>query len=134
MLIRYRNWIMDLKRLRTFVTVAELGSVSKAALRLRIAQPALSRQLIELEAELGLKLFDRAGRGLVLTRNGEQLIESSRSVLGQVVFLTDRARDLRGGDTGLLKVAASPQIIEAVLAKLLPRYRRSYPNVQVRLT
>jgi len=125
---------MDLKRLRTFVTVAELGSVSKAAVRLRIAQPALSRQLIELEAELGLKLFDRAGRGLVLTRNGEQLIESSRSVLGQVVFLTDRARDLRGGDTGLLKVAASPQIIEAVLAKLLPRYRRSYPNVQVKLT
>ena len=59
---------MDLKHLRTFSTVAELGSVSKAALRLRVAQPALSRQIIDLEKELGLKLFDRIGRRLLLTR------------------------------------------------------------------
>ena len=50
-----------------FVTVAELGTVSKAALRLRVAQPALSRQLIDLENELGLRLFDRVGRRLLLT-------------------------------------------------------------------
>ena len=58
---------MDLRHARTFVTVVELGTVSKAALRLRIAQPALSRQISALEQELGFKLFDRAGRGLVLT-------------------------------------------------------------------
>jgi len=125
---------MDLKRLRTFVTVAELGSVSKAAVRLRVAQPALSRQLMDLEQELGLSLFDRVGRGLLLTREGEQLLQNSRAVLSQVAFLADRARVLRGGDAGLLKVAASPQIIEGVLSKLMPRYRRSYPNVQVKLT
>jgi len=56
---------MDLRRVRTFITVAKLGTVSKAALRLRIAQPALSRQLADLEQELGLKLFDRVGRRLV---------------------------------------------------------------------
>jgi DNA-binding transcriptional LysR family regulator len=62
---------MDLRHARTFVTVAELGSVSKAALRLRIAQPALSRQISDLENELGFKLFHRAGRRLVLASEGE---------------------------------------------------------------
>ena len=73
---------MDLKRLRTFVTVAEQGSVSRAALRLHISQPGLSRQIQELEQELGLRLFDRVGRRLVLTGEGEQLLGSCRSVLG----------------------------------------------------
>jgi DNA-binding transcriptional LysR family regulator len=125
---------MDLKHLRTFVTVAEQGSVSKAALRLRTAQPALSRQIIDLERELGLNLFDRVGRGVVLTREGEQLLGNCRNVLGQVAILGEQALVLRGGDIGLLKVAASPQIIESVLSKLLRRYTQSYPNVKVRLT
>ena len=65
---------MDLRHARTFVTIADLGTVSKAAVRLRIAQPALSRQISNLEQELGLKLFDRVGRRLVLTGEGEQLL------------------------------------------------------------
>jgi LysR family transcriptional regulator, nitrogen assimilation regulatory protein len=65
---------MNLRYARTFVTVAELGTVSKAALRLRVAQPALSRQISAFEEELGLKLFDRVGSRLVLTGEGEQLL------------------------------------------------------------
>jgi LysR family nitrogen assimilation transcriptional regulator len=68
MLIQHKG-VMDLKHLRTFIAVAELGSVSKATLKLRVAQPALSRQIIDLERELGLKLFDRIGRRLSLTRS-----------------------------------------------------------------
>src|SRR5437764_1709510 len=75
---------MDLKRLRTFVTVADLGTVSKAALRLRISQSALSRQISDLEYECGFKLFDRIGRRLFLTTRGEQLLEDCRGVLGQI--------------------------------------------------
>ena len=116
---------MDLSRLRTFVTVAELGSVSKAALRLRVAQSALSRQIIDLEKELGLKLFDRVGRRLVLTKEGEQLLENCRSVLGNVALLVEQAHLLRGGDTGLLKVAASPQMMESVLPTFLRRYAKA---------
>jgi LysR family nitrogen assimilation transcriptional regulator len=125
---------MDLRQLRTFVTVAEQGSVSKAALRLRIAQPALSRQIIDLEGELRLKLFDRVGRRLVLTREGERLVEHCRSALGQVALVAEQAELLRGGDGGLLKLAASPQVLESVLSTFLRRYAKAFPKVQVRLT
>ena len=58
---------MDLRRLRTFVAIAELGTVSRAALRLRVSQSALSRQISDLEQEFRVRLFDRVGRRLVLT-------------------------------------------------------------------
>jgi len=124
---------MDLKHLRTFVTVAELGTVSKAALRLRIAQPALSRQIIELEKELGLTLFDRNGRRLLLTAEGAQLLGNCRRLLGDASSLTDQAQELRRGDSGVLKVTAGAYTIETVFATFLRRYAEHYPNVQVRL-
>jgi LysR family nitrogen assimilation transcriptional regulator len=125
---------MDLRRLRTFVAVAELGTVSKAALRLRIGQPALSRQISDLQQELGLRLFDRVGRGLVLTAEGEQFLGDCRAVLGQVDVLGERVELLRRGDRGVLKVAAPPQTIESVLSTFLPRYAERFPNVHVKLT
>ena len=82
---------MDLRHARTFVTVAELGTVSKAALRLRIAQPALSRQIIDLENELGLRLFDRVGRRLLLTGEGEQLLAGCRVLLNCASAVKEQA-------------------------------------------
>src|SRR3954453_11901411 len=89
---------MDLKRLRTFVAVAELGTVSRAALGLRISQSALSRQVSDLEQEFGFKLFDRVGRRLILTASGEHLLEDGRAVLGHFVSLGERVELLRRGD------------------------------------
>jgi DNA-binding transcriptional LysR family regulator len=125
---------MDLKRLRTFVAVAELGTVSRAALRLRISQSALSRQIIDLEQEFSLRLFDRIGRRLMLTAIGEQLLGDCRGVLGQVGSLGERVELLRRGDSGVLKVAAPPQTIESVLSTFLARYAERFPNVHVKLT
>ena len=124
---------MDLRHTRTFVTVAELGTVSKAALHLHVAQPALSRQISDLEQELGFKLFDRIGRRLVLTGEGEQLLSDCRGLLNYANGVGERAQLLRRGDTGVLKVAGSPQHIESVLPTFLHRYAQHYPNVQVRL-
>ena len=124
---------MDLKRLRTFVTVADQGSVSRAALRLHISQPGLSRQIQELEQELGLRLFDRVGRRLVLTAEGEQLLGSCRSVLGHIGSLSEQAQLLSRGDSGTLKIAASPILFEVVLSTFLPRYAERYPNVRLKL-
>ena len=125
---------MDLRRLRTFVTVAELGTVSKAAVRLRIGQPALSRQIGDLQQELGLKLFDHVGRGLVLTAEGEQLLADCRRVLTDFDVVRERAQVLRRGDRGVLKVAAPPHTIESVLSRFLPQYTERFPNVHVELS
>ena len=125
---------MDLRHLRTFVTVAEQGTVSKAAQRLHIAQPALSRQISHLEQELGVKLFDRIRRRLVLTGEGEQLLGDCRSVLGAVGSLGERAQQLRHGEGGVLRVAATPQMIDGVFSKFLHRYAARRPKVQIKLT
>jgi len=125
---------MDLRRLRTFVAVAELGTVSKAALRLHISQPALSRQINELEQEFSLRLFDRVGRRLMLTAVGEQVLDDCRRVLGEVGSLGARLELLRRGGSGVLRVAAPPQTIESVLSRFLSRYNECFPNVVVRLT
>ena len=124
---------MDLRHVRTFVTVAELGTVSKAALHLRVAQPALSRQISDLEEELGLKLFDRVGRRLLLTGEGEQLLGDCQGLLNYATGVGERAQDLRRGDVGVLKVAATPLHIEGVFSEFLHRYAERYPNVQVRV-
>jgi DNA-binding transcriptional LysR family regulator len=125
---------MDLRHARTFVTVAELGTVSKAALRLRVAQPALSRQLIDLEHELGVRLFDRVGRRLHLTAEGEQLLSGCRALLNSANAVTEQAQMLRRGDTGVLKIAGSPQHIESVLSRFLHRYAKRYPKVEVKIS
>ncbi len=124
---------MDLRHARTFVTVAELGTVSKAALQLRIAQPALSRQIADLERELGLKLFDRIGRRLSLTSAGEQLLADCRGLLSHASAVGERAQLLRRGNSGVLKIGASPQHIESVLSGFLHRYAQRYPDVEVKL-
>jgi DNA-binding transcriptional LysR family regulator len=125
---------MDLRHLRTFVAVTEQGTVSKASLRLRIAQPALSRQIMELEEELGLRLFDRVRRRLVLTSEGEQLLGDCRSVLGAVGSFSERAQRLRQAETGILKVAVTPQTLEGVFSTFLHRYAKRRPNVKISLT
>ena len=124
---------MDLRHVRTFVTVAEVGTVSRAAERLHVAQPALSRQIANLEDELGLKLFDRVGRRLVLTNEGEQLLNDCRGLLNYARALGEQAQVLRRGDVGVLRVSASPHLIEGIFPAFLRHYAVRYPNVQVRL-
>jgi DNA-binding transcriptional LysR family regulator len=125
---------MDLRHVRTFVTVAEQGTVSKAALYLRVAQPALSRQISDLEAELGIRLFDRVRKRLVLTGEGEQLLADCRNILSAVDSLGERAQQFRRPDVGVLKVGATPQMIDGVFATFLHRYAERFPNVQIKLS
>jgi DNA-binding transcriptional LysR family regulator len=122
---------MNLRHARTFVTVAELGTVSAAALHLRIAQPALSRQIEALERELGLKLFDRVGRRLALTGVGEQMLGECKGLLETADVIGEHARFLQRGEAGVLRIAASPQFIEGVISSFWHRYAKRYPAVQI---
>ncbi|MCD6042863.1 MAG: hypothetical protein K0R40_2466 [Burkholderiales bacterium] len=124
---------MDLRQVRTFVTVAELGTVRKAAERLHVAQPALSRQIAQLEDELALKLFDRVGRRLLLTGEGEQLLGDCRGLLNYARAVGEQAQFLRRGDVGVLRVSATPHLIEGIFPDFLRHYAARYPRVQVRL-
>ena len=124
---------MDLKRLRTFVAVAEHGTVSKAAAVLNITQPALSRQIGALEHEFGFPLFERSGRRLTLTPRGEQLLGSSRSLLACAATLTERAQSLRRGDIKELKVTATALTIEALFPTFLHFYAERIPGVRMKM-
>src|ERR1700752_4498916 len=99
---------MNLRYLHTFVGVAEAGSIARAGTRLSVSQPAASRQILALETELGIRLFDRIGRRLRLTSEGEDLLRQSRRLLVEADLLDARAHALRGGETGILRVGATP--------------------------
>ena len=122
---------MNLRHLQAFVSIAEAGSIARASTRLTVSQPAASRQILALEAELEVRLFDRIGRRLRLTSEGEDLLRQSRRLLMEVELLGARARALKGGHAGILRVGATPMAIEHTLARFLGRYRRRHPGVEV---
>jgi DNA-binding transcriptional LysR family regulator len=124
---------MDFREVQTFVAVADFGTVSKASERLHITQPALSRQIANLESDLGLKLFDRIGRRLLLTNEGAQLLKDCRGLLNYSRAVREQAEGLKRGDAGVLRVSASPHLIEGLFPNFLRDYAKRYPNVQVRL-
>jgi len=124
---------MDLRNLRYFTEIAGSGSVSRAALRLGRSQPALSKSVHDLERELELKLFERVGRGLVLTSNGMALLERARALLQDVDAIRDQARLLASGKAYTLRLGGAANIIERVLPQVLRRYRVRCPQVEVRI-
>jgi LysR family transcriptional regulator, cyn operon transcriptional activator len=128
-----KNAIMNFRQLQTFVLIAESGGFARAGGRLRLSQPAASRQILALEAELGIPLFDRIGRRIKLTSGGEDLLRRSRRVLQEVESLVERARVLKGGQAGTLRVGSSAFHIETLLADFLPRFRRRHPAVEIDL-
>ena len=125
---------MELRHLRYFVAVAETENVSKAAIRLRLSQPALSRQIHDLEAELKVALFERTGRNLRLTGAGADLLSYGKRVLDTAGAFAERARAIGGGEAGVLRVGASPQILQRLFPALILRFRRLMPAVELRLT
>lgn len=124
---------MELRHLRYFSAVADAGGVSRAAARLNISQPALSRQIRDLETELGVSLFDRRGGRLRLTGEGEDLLNRGRQLLTGAESFRERAGALRAGDAGIIRVGVAPLTLESLLPPFLVRHQRRHPRVEVRL-
>lgn len=123
---------MELRHLRYFVAVADHGGLRHAAERLNVAQPAVSRQIKDLEAELGLDLLRREGRGVVLTDAGKVFAEEARAVLARTAAAVEEARRVQRGSGGTIKVGLLENASWAgPLPKALNRFARSYPDIQL---
>ncbi len=122
---------MDLKQLTAFVQVAELGSFTRAAAVLRVAQPALSRQVRALEVELRQTLFERNGRGVTLTPAGTRLLAHGRGILQQVQRAVQDLEELRGAATGVLSIGLPPSLSRTLTAPLVEAFRERFPRAGV---
>lgn len=118
---------MELRTLRYFVAVAEQGSLSAAAEVVLVTQPALSRQLRAFERELGLALFRRPGRALVLTAAGREFLPVAREVLHQADRARRTAADLAAGRLGTLTISAPITTVTDVIAPFLATFTRHDP-------
>ena len=124
---------MELHTLRCFVGVADQLSFSRASEQLHLSQPALSRQVRALEDELKMPLFDRVGRRVKLTSGGEELAAQARLLLQDFNSFRSRAQDLSNGQAGTLRVGATPQTLEGLIAPLIAKFRRRWPKVEFQL-
>lgn len=123
---------MELRHLRYFVAVAEEKSFNKAAERLYISQPPLSRQIKQLEEEIGVTLIDRDNRPLKLTEAGEFFYEHAIQILRKSDNL--RAMTMRKGSfDSTLSIGFVASILYGILPKVIARFRQVYPNVQLKL-
>ena len=124
---------MDDRRLRYFISVVDEGGVTRAAERLHIAQPSLSQALRAFEDELGVRLFERAGRGLRLSSAGEALVGPARQILRDIDDARSAVRGVVELTSGTLDVAALATLAVDPMATLIGRFRERYPGVQVRV-
>lgn len=122
---------MDLKQLEYFVRVAELGSFTKAAATLRVAQPALSRQIRQLEASLRTRLLTRNGRGVVPTDSGKRFLDHSRGILRQVSRAREDIEETRGGQVGRVVVGMPTTVAATLAVSLVKAFRQSFPKVKL---
>ncbi len=124
---------MNLTRLKTFVRVAELGSLSKAADRLRIAQPALSRQMKLLQAEMGIRLFERHRRGMQLTAAGEELMGRVAGLIRELEKACDDARSSAGAISGHVVFGVVPTVSYVLAGRLARRVAMEYPRLSLQI-
>jgi DNA-binding transcriptional LysR family regulator len=124
---------MDFRQLRTFSCVAELGSLSKASDTLRVAQPALSRQIKLLEHELRVELFTRNGRGMVLTEAGHLLLARTSGIVRQLDQIRDDIQSVKGPPSGQVVLGLVPTVSCVLSARFARRCVEKYPGISLRI-
>lgn len=125
---------MDFKQLEYFVRVAELGSFTRAAQALNVAQPALSRQVRQLEVELHQHLLLRNGRGVTLTEAGQLLLNHGRGILHQVARAQEELGRVRGALTGRVSVGLPPSMARALAVPLTRAFRQRLPEASLSIS
>ena len=122
---------MELRHLRYFLVVGEVLNFTKAAARLRVAQPALSRQVQDLEDEIGVDLLRRSPRGVTLTAEGKFFLQEVRELLKRVDESVERTRALARGEYGELHIGYIPIPTAEILPRALEAFRKAVPRVKL---
>src|SRR6201993_2307270 len=124
---------MEIHQLRYFVAVADEGNFSRAAAKVRVAQPSLSQQIRKLEAEIGQPLFDRLPRSVVLTEAGRCLLDYARQILASIGDARRCVDELKGKISGDVAVGAIPTIAPYALPELVVTFQEHYPDVTLHI-
>lgn len=125
---------MDVVQLKTLIHVAELGSLSKASDRLHIAQPALSRQIRLLEKELGTYLFERHGRGMLITEAGREVLAHATRIMQEMESIRSSVAGGRTSLRGTVVIGTTPTVAEIVTVPLVRKIRQAQPELGVRIS
>lgn len=123
----------DPKQLRSFVAVAEAGSIGMAARAINITQPALSRIIRNLEDRHGVRLFERTSTGVVLSQAGEALLPHAHMLLFELENAADELRSFRGLSRGVVRVGAVSAVVEAILAPTIAKLHAAAPHLQIKV-
>jgi DNA-binding transcriptional LysR family regulator len=124
---------MDFRELRYFRAIADFGTLSKAAVHLRVAQPALSRHVMNLERELGVELLRRTPRGVTLTEAGRVLLERTLKLEHDIAATRREVSALGRQVTGALNVAVQSPLAGQLMPGVVKAYREKYPDVELRV-
>jgi DNA-binding transcriptional LysR family regulator len=124
---------MELRHLRYFIAVAEEENVSRAALRLHVSQPALSRQIRDLEGEIGVELLERTARSVRLTEAGKFFLSEARAVVLRSGEAVNKTRAIAVGCQGQIHVGYAPSLTVEILPRALRIFQKEYPKVRVML-
>ncbi len=125
---------LDVRALKYFTKVVELGSITRAATQLHIAQPALSRQIRNLEEELGIALMIRESRGVRLTEHGQLLFERAQAILRDVQRTRDELRGSAASPSGTVAVGLVPTLCPVIAPPLFATLRATYPKIELTIS
>jgi DNA-binding transcriptional LysR family regulator len=122
---------MELRHLRYFVAVAEEQNISRAALKLHVSQPGLSRQVRDLEDEIGFSLFERSAKSVRLTEAGKVFLIETRGVLQRAADAVDRASTAVSVTNAEINVGYAPSMTVQIMPLALRKFQEKFPNVRV---
>src|SRR5215813_1643204 len=122
---------MEVHQLRYFCAVAETGSFTRAAAREQVAQPSLSQQIMKLEEELGVRLFDRLGRAVRLTEPGQLFLPRARTILGELRAAKEEVAERQSTASGKVCVGVIPTIAPYFLPPRIAMFSRKYPETSI---
>ncbi|WEZ85456.1 LysR substrate-binding domain-containing protein (plasmid) [Rhizobium sp. 32-5/1] len=124
---------MDISQLRTLIHVAELGSLSKASDRMHIAQPALSRQIRLLEEELSVRLFDRHGRGMIVTEQGQDVLRHALRIMAELEEIRAVVSDVDAPLRGHVSIGMPPTASDILSEPLVSAFKARHPEATLRI-